>query len=371
MRILLLTTHLDFGGIGIYCISLAKALKDIGHDVRVASAGGALVAQLDENSIQHIKLKLRTKSEFSPMLWKSRINLGSVFKEWRPDIVHAQTRVTQVLAWMVFKKYKIAYVSTCHGFFRPHIGRRLFGFWGRRVIAISDAVREHLVNDFKVKKENIRLINNGIDIDKFQRHISEKEKKAYKLRIGIKKGPVIGVIARLSPVKGHKYLFLAASILVKKYPDLQLLIIGDGPSKRDLIELAISLGIGKSTFIEESTLNTNVALSVMDVFVLPSVQEGLGLSALEAMAAGIPVVASNVGGVYSLIKDSVTGLLVEPKDSQGISSAVSRVLDDKKLTLKLVENARAMVSEKFLLSLMANNVEALYKEVVDDKTQKP
>lgn len=362
MKVLLLTTHLDFGGIGIYCISLAKALKERGHDVRIASRGGALLRELENYGIPHIQINIRTKSELSPLLWKSRFMFERVFKQWRPDIIHAQTRVTQVLAWMIFKKTGIFYISTCHGFFRPHLGRRLFGFWGEKVIAISDAVREHLVNDLKVKKDKVVLINNGIDIKKFDTPVSDKEKTAYRLRIGIKPGPVVGIVARLSPVKGHRFLLSAANELLKQYPNLQLLIIGDGPSEKEIVELVMKLGLGNSVFIEESTIDTRLSLSVMDVFVLPSVQEGLGLSLLEAMAAGVPVIGSNVGGVYSLIKDGYTGLLVPPQDPAVLAAALNRLLSDKKNAMEMAARAKDFVREKFSLNEMAQSVEAVYKE---------
>jgi glycosyltransferase involved in cell wall biosynthesis len=268
---------------------------------------------------------------------------------------------------MIYKKTRIPYVSTCHGFFRPHYGRKLFGFWGRKVIAISDAVREHLVNDLKVKKERVCLINNGIDVKKFDTVVTEKEKKAYKSRIGIKNGPVVGIIARLSPVKGHKYLLMAAKELLKQFPGLEILIIGDGPAKKELVDMAMSYGLGKCTYIEESTVNTRLPLSVMDVFVLPSIQEGLGLSVLEAMAAGVPVVGSNVGGVYSLIKDGQTGFLVPSKDPAALAGAISRLLSDKKSALVMASLAKEMVKEKFSLEGMAEKVEYVYKDAVSVK----
>jgi len=367
MKILLLTTHLDFGGISIYCISLAKSLKEKGHDVIIASGGGILLPELDKYGVRHIQLNIRTKSELSPLLWKSCIRLNKIFNTWQPDIIHAQTRVTQALAWMIGKNAGIPYVSTCHGFFRPHLGRRLFGFWGKKVIAISDAVREHLVNDLKVKKDNVVLINNGIDVKKFEALVSDKEKRAYKSKIGLKQGPVIGIIARLSPVKGHKFLLAAAKELLKQHHDLQVLIIGDGPLKENIVDLTILYGLGNCTFIEESTLDTRLSLSVMDVFVLPSIQEGLGLCALEAMAAGVPVVGSNVGGVYSLIKDGQTGFLVPPKDSIALAGAISKLLMDKKSASHMAGEARKMVSEKFSLAGMADKVEQEYKAVIEGK----
>lgn len=369
MKILLLTTHLDFGGISIYCVSLAKALKEMGHEVAVSSSGGVLTSELKAAGIGHIQLNIRTKSELSPLVWKAYKKLEVIFKTQRPDIIHVHTRVTQAVACMIYKKTGIPYLSTCHGFFRPHLGRKMFGFWGKKVIAISEAVREHLVNDLKAKKETIALIHNGIDVKKFQAVVSEKQKSAYRSRLGIKNGPVVGIIARLSPVKGHRFLLGAMKEVLKKYPHAQLLIIGDGPQKRNLIELTIGLGLGKCTFIEESTMDTRLALSVMDIFVLPSIQEGLGLSAMEAMVAGVPVIGSNVGGVYSLIKDDQTGILVPPQDPLALAAAIIRLLDDKGLGLNMANAARELIKEKFSLEDMAKKVERLYKEAIEENAK--
>ncbi len=365
MKVLFLNTHLDFGGISIYCISLAEALKEKGLDIKIASSAGALSSQLDALGVEYIPLKIRTKSEFSPLLFKAYLKLERIFKTDRPDLIHAHTRVTQVLASGIYKRFKIPYVSTCHGFFRPHFGRRVFGFWGRKVIAISEAVREHLVNDLSVKKEDICLIHNGIDVEKFQAPVSEKEKAAYRSRLGIKKGPVIGIIARLSAVKGHKYLLMAAVELLKKYPGLELLLVGDGPQKRALMQLAIDLGLGERAFIEESVFNTKLPLSIMDVFVLPSIQEGLGLSMMEAMAVGVPVVASNVGGIYSLIKDNQTGILVNPQDAPSLAAGILKLLQHKQLARDIAGAAKKLIAEKFSLKVMAEKVLAVYTEVLE------
>lgn len=367
MKVLLLTTHLDFGGISIYCVSLAKALKDNGHDVAIASNGGALVGGLKNQGIQHIQINIKTKSEFSPFIWKAYAKLEKAFKTYRPQVIHAHTRVTQVLAWIIYKKTGIPYVSTCHGFFRPHLGRKMFGFWGKKVIAISEAVREHLVNDLKVKKEDICLLNNGIDIEKFSAPVSEKQKIAYKSRLGIKEGPLVGIIARLSPVKGHRFLLLAMKEVLKKQPDAQLLIIGEGPEKKELVDLTIKLSLGKCTFMEESVFDTTVPLSIMDVFVLPSIQEGLGLSAMEAMVAGAPVIGSNVGGVYSLIKDGQTGLLIPSQDPAALAAAILSLLSDRNLALNMAKAAKELIIEKFSLREMAKKIEAIYKEVIESK----
>jgi len=367
MKVLIITTHLDYGGIGVYTASLAKSIKERGHDVSVASSGGALVEVLEAGDIKHIEIDIRTKSEFNPRVVTAIEHLTEIFKKEKPDIMHAQTRVSQVIAGCTSRLTGVPYVSTCHGFFRPHLGRRLFGFWGSRAIAISEAVREHLVNDLKVKKNMSCIIYNGVDAHYFTRKLSRDEIEAFKMRVGLKSGPVVGSIARLSPVKGHEFLIRAMKKVLDEVPDAQLLIVGDGPCQRELVNLTLELEVGNAVFIEGSMADTLMPLSAMDIFVLPSVQEGLGLALMEAMAASKAVIGSNVGGVYSLIKDGKTGLLVEPKDPDALSEAITRLLKDRGLAKDMGRAARALIEEKFSLEIMAEKVEKVYEEAIAEK----
>ena len=362
MRVLLLTTHLNIGGVAIYTINLAKALKKQGLEVIVGSSGGELVKILEKENIPYLRLNVKTKFEFNPKLVLTLFKLLAFVKKNNIDIIHSQTRVTQVLGCIAAKIGNIRYVSTCHGFFKEkRLGRKIFGAWGDNAIAISDAVRDHLVKDFRVKKENVFLIYNGVDSEKFSSVINETEKGSFKSTLGIGKFPVIGSVTRLSPVKGLKYLLFAMKDILKVLPDVHLILVGEGPSKEYLMELARKLGIEKSIFFALSTTETERFLSIIDVFIFYSLEEGLGLSLLEAMASGRPCVASNVGGVSSIIEDGVTGLLVSPKDAHALKEAVLRLLGDRKLALTLAESAKALVKKKFSLERMVKEVINVYE----------
>jgi len=364
MKVLLLTTHLDFGGISAYTVSLAKTLTHRGHKVTVCSSGGALVDTLGKEAIEHIQLDIRTKSELNPRVFKAVTKLANLIKQDKPDIIHAQTRVTQVMAHLLSKRIKVPFVSTCHGFFRPHIGRKALGFWGKKAIAISEPVREHLVNDLKVKKSTVSVIYNGVDVEQFSRKLNKDELISYKRRLNLKDGPIVGNIARLSPVKGQKFLVTAMKKVLQQIPDAQLLIVGSGPCQAELVNLVLELGIGHAVYMEDSTYDTLTPLSVMDLFVLPSLQEGLGLAVMEAMVAAKPVIGSNVGGVYSLIKDGKTGLLVAPEDAEALSVAIIKLLKDKDLAGNLATAANSLIKSEFSLDKMAAKVEGVYEEAI-------
>ncbi|OGW75262.1 MAG: hypothetical protein A2Z72_00840, partial [Omnitrophica bacterium RBG_13_46_9] len=281
------------------------------------------------------------------------------------DVIHAQTRTTQVLAWLLSKAAKARFVSTCHGFFKSdRIGRRIFGGWGDYVIAISEAVKDHLVNDFNVKEEKVCLLYNGVDTDKFSDTIPEDEKILLRENLGFGSRPVIGCIARLSPVKGLHYLLFAMKEVLKDLPEAQLFLVGDGPSRKELTDLAKRLGIDNNIFFASSNVQTGRLLSVMDVFVFHSLEEGLGLSLLEALASGKPCVASLVGGVSSIIEDGLTGVLVPPRDAHSLSEAITKVLKDKKLSALLAENGREIIKRKFSLDRMVEGVIDVYRKAI-------
>lgn len=366
MNILILTTHFNPGGISSYLLSLANALAKREHHIFIASSAGTWVKRLD-SSVKHIKVNIRTKSELSFKILWCLFWLNRIINKEKIDIIHAQTRVSQVLAHYLSRINKIPYVTTAHGFFRPRAFRKIFPCWGDKVIAISKEVQEHLIRDFAVKKEDVVLINHGVDVEKFRamRLLSpEKQEESIaktKKEMGLGNGPIIGIIARLSDVKGHKYLIEAFSLVLKEFPGSQILSIGEGNLKCDLVEQAKRLGIEKNVFFIPSVEDTSIALSVMDVFVMPSLQEGLGLSIMEAQAAGIPVVASNTGGISTLIEQNTTGLLVEPSSSEAIAFSILRLLRDKEFAGRIALNALEFIKNNFSLAQMVSKTEEVYR----------
>ncbi len=356
MKILLITTHINFGGISSYIFSLSKALTNKGHEVVCASSSGEMLSLFNRNRIRTINIPINTKSELNPMIIMSLIRLIMLCRTEKFDVIHAHTRVSQVLAGYLSKITKVPFVSTCHGFFRRNLGRQLYPCWGERVIAISEAVKKHLMIDFYVPEEKVKLVYNGIDIDQFK-ILAKRSDPDYK-------GRTVGIIARLSTVKGHRYLIEAMAEVIREFNDARLFIFGQGKIKYELIKQAESLKISEKVFFLPSISNTAEVLQEIDIFVMPSVQEGLGLSILEALACGVPVVASNVGGIPSIIKHDVSGLLVEPGNPLALAGAIMRLMEDRSLSIRLGQKGRQEVEERFNLEKMAADVEKVYEEVI-------
>lgn len=364
MNILYLTNHLNVGGITSYVLSLACGLKARGHNVYIASSGGELLPKFLEKGIMFIPIPLKTKSEVSPKVLLSLFKLLPRIKKENIDIIHSNTRLTQVLGYIINRLLDKPFIWTCHGFFKKRFFRKIFPCWGRKVIAISEPVKEHLMRDFKVDAKDISVIHNGIDLDRFKVQSPESAAKA-KENLGLGQGPAVGIVARLSDVKGHTYLIEAMQKVLSDFPDAQLVIAGDGKIKGQLVSLSRRLGIEKKVFFVPTLSDTRDVLYALDLFVLPSLEEGLGLALMEAMACGMAVIGSNVGGIKSLIQHDYNGLLVEPKDSLALSAAISALLRDSLERRRLGDNARDFIAQRFSLGQMLVQTERVYQECLN------
>ncbi len=323
-----------------------------------------MVKKLAEDEIPHFKLDIKTKSELSPKVVSSAIALKKIVRDEKIRLIHAHTRVAAVTASLVSLTTRVPYVTTCHGFFKRRLGRLLCKCWGKKVIAISEAVKEHLINDFGIPEDRIALIYTGVDTAKFSEDLPEEDKAKARRRFGVENGPLIGTIGRLSPVKGQEVLLKAVKSILKGFPEAKILLIGDGPDESRLRKLVYELGIERSVIFAKSVDDTKGALAIMDVFVLPSIKEGLGLSLIEAMACGRPCVASRIGGIENIVEDGKTGLFFTPGDAEGLAIAIKRILSDKLIRDIISKNGREKVLRYFSVDQMATKMEMLYKEVV-------
>jgi len=361
MNILYITNHLNIGGITSYVLTLSRGFIAKGHRVYIASSGGELLPNFLEAHVEFIKIPIRTKQEISPAILFSYLKLKKAIKKHNIEIIHAHSRTTQVLAFLLQKQTGAHFISTCHGFFKPRIFRRAFGCWGEKVIAISEQVREHLLCDFSVAPGKVTVVNNGIDVRRFSPDYL-KEIKRPGSGFGLKSGPVIGIVARLSDVKGHIYLIRAMKIIIETFPHAQLLSVGEGKMKQELKTLAEDLNIKESILFIPEAKDTREALASMDVFVMPSLKEGLGLALMEAMSSGLAVVGSDVGGIRTLIADGQSGILVQSQDSLGLASAISALLQDPQRREMLGRNARNFIAANFSQEKMIDETERVYRE---------
>jgi glycosyltransferase involved in cell wall biosynthesis len=362
MRILLLTNHFNTGGITSYLTTLASGLVKRGHTVVIASGDGDCVPNLEASGVKHRPVELNVKCEWHPMVFLTAFRLAILVKREHIDIIHANTRSSQWCAALVSFLTGVPYVTTCHGFFRPRVGRLLFPLWGRAVVAISPQVREHLIRDLHVRPAKVCLVPNGIDIEKF-RPLNNEEKMAGRRRWRLPTGQVIGIVARLSDVKGHEFLIRAMPGIMIDFPGVVCAIFGVGPEERSLRHLVREHDLERNVFFYDAVNKAHEIIPLMDVFVIPSLQEGIGLSIMEAGACGVVVVASRVGGIPEVVADGENGLLVPPRDPGAIARAVSTLLGDPARARSMGLRAREIVIEKFSAERMINGTEFVYNEI--------
>ena len=365
-KILHLTTHINIGGITTYIYLLGRGMDQSKYELSVFSSGGEMEKQFHEVGIQTFSSPFRTKSEVSPKLYFAIPRLISIIKSEKIDLIHAHTRVTQVMAWCIQKLAGVPYVSTCHGFYKRRLGRRLLPAWGNRVIAISPPVADALINNFQVPQNKVTTILNAIDIENLEKLTHAKNVlgiiSEYNLQTTT---PVLGVIARVVRDKGHEYLIQACAELRKRYPDLKLLVIGEGPYLSKTKKLSHRLNLDQCVVFTGNLQDVTKALAVIDIFVLPAVwREGFGLPIVEAMALKKPVVATNIWALNSLIRNRINGLLVEPKSVTGLVSTISELIEDKALCLKIGKSAYETAKNEFPISRMAKELESLYQQVI-------
>lgn len=369
MKVFLLTTHLDMGGIPIYVMELARMLKKRGHEPVVLSDAGSLERRLAQEGIRHIRISCRTSSEIHPKLWfRAFPRILRAIREEKPDLIHSHTRVTQVLGWAVSSICSVPYVTTCHGLYKFRLGRRFLRCWGKWVMAISNATMNRVVQQYRLAPPHqVILVENGIDVERFRQPPDPEAVARFRRTNGLNGGPVIGAVARLSPVKGLDLLLKAVPSLLKDFPDLRVLMVGDGPAREELVKLAYELKIADRVAICPSVEDTRVPLALMQVFASPAWEEGFGLAIVEAMAAGVPVVASDAGGPGEIIEHEKSGLLIPPGDIVALEKSLRGLLQDAEARRKMADNGLARVKEQFNLNRVVTQVEEVYVRAVHDR----
>jgi glycosyltransferase involved in cell wall biosynthesis len=350
-------------------MNLIPGLVSHGHRVFLGSSGGDMEQEIRAMGSEVTKYDLRTKSELSWRLWMTMPRLCRFVRERKIDIVHAHTRVTQVAAEGIRVQTGVPNVTTCHGIYKKRLGRRLFPCWGQKSIAISELVREHLIRDFRVAPERIALVSNSLNVSRFDPDaIKDERRKEIRAEYGLRPDSIVfGIVARLAEVKGHQYFIQAFDQLRRQSPDLNIqgLIVGKGEEGNRLRKLVSELGLGEWIHFGPAVSNPVEPLSVIDVFMFPVIwQEGFGLSVLEAMAMEIPVIASRIGAIDTIVQDGETGFLTPVGDINAIAERMERLARDNKLHDRMGHFGRIIVHKKFSLGKMINEVESVYSELV-------
>jgi glycosyltransferase involved in cell wall biosynthesis len=354
LRILHIDPERGWGGGERQVLSLAEYLLGQGHDCHLlCHSGGPLDCKAQEKGCKTLGLKIR--NEFDP---RPVVLFRGLLRRERYDIVHFHTKRAHALSLWLGRPAAISksvvtrrmdYPLTRNWYNRYIYNRKTDG-----VIAISRRIADVLI-EAGVSKQKVRVIYSGIDPRPFG-------SKAFR-RWG-ERTPVIGTVAALFERKGHRFLLEGAARLQKRGFKLRYRFAGEGPEMAELRKQTVELGLEPQVSFEGFVSDVAAFLNQVDIFVLPSLYEGLGVAILEAMAAGKPIVASRVGGIPELIQHLATGLLVPPGDSEALAQAISRLVSEQDLAENLATRAREKVREEFTIEQMGRKNEAFYYELL-------
>ncbi len=358
MNILQILPELNVGGVETGTVDLAKYLTTKGYKAIVVSNGGALVEELTKAGIKHYQLPVHKKNIFTAIGCIKK--LIEIIKAEQVDIVHARSRVPGWIAYFATRQTEAHLVTTCHGYYSQGFFSSVMGF-GKRVIAISQVIARHMVHDFKVPLENIRVIARSVDTARFSLPRPVKNPNDPKIIVNV---------GRLTTLKGHPYFLRAMAHLAKMEPNIKVQIIGDAPAskagyKEELMMTAKKLGLEFKVEFLGNRRDVPQLLANADCLVLSTItQEAFGRVIIEAQSAGVPVVATQVGGVTEVIDHEQTGLLVAPKDEVMMAQAVYRMLSDSTFAASCVTKAKQKIDERYTLATMAEATIDVYREVM-------
>jgi glycosyltransferase involved in cell wall biosynthesis len=236
------------------------------------------------------------------------------------------------------------------------------------IIACSDAAKETLTNYEKVDTRKITVIYNGTSIDKFRSYNIE-QRRQIRENLKIEDKIVLSYTAHLRPEKGHKYLLEAISEIKDQYTNVVLLLMGDGVLRSDLDALTRQLNIEDKVRFLGYRKDIPELLSAADIYVHTSVVEGFGIAIIEAMAIGLPVVATNVGGIPEIITNGENGILVPPENPQALAKAIVDLIEHPEKRKILVEKGKQHVKANFTYQIMVKEYMQVYNNAISKGKQ--
>jgi glycosyltransferase involved in cell wall biosynthesis len=364
IRLMQVTHDLAIGGLQKVVVNICRTIDREAFDVSVLClrALGPFAADIERLGIPVVLLPQKARGTD----YLSFVKVAGALREGRPDVIHThntQPFVDGTLAALLSGVGRV--VHTDHGRQFPDkrrymLAERLLSRAAFKVVGVSDDTSQQLVAWEKIDPAKVMTIPNGVDCRAPLTAAGKTEKRR---ELGLDgTGPVLGVVGRLSEEKGVAYLFRAMPKVLRERPNAVLVVAGDGPLDLELRALATELAIEGSVRFLGPRSDVAAILGVLDLYVLPSLREGLPLILLEAMAAGCPIVATEVGGVPSAVDHDTTGLLIPPKDPDALAAAIVSLLEDAGLRRKFSEAGSRLVRDRYSVEAMTRRYERLYRE---------
>ncbi|MFZ1289725.1 MAG: glycosyltransferase family 4 protein [Melioribacteraceae bacterium] len=312
-----------------------------------------------------IKIIHLNRSKYDP---RTLLDLIKICKNEKIKLIHTHGYGSDNFGRVIAKILRIPSIIHAHdnnSNYPTHqkIADILLRSYTNKAIAISNSVKESCIAIRKIDTEKLIVLNNGVELEKFQPEENvdfQNIKNQFNINSKVK---VIGTVARLRKEKGIEYLIESSPFILKKFPNTVFLIAGDGPLREELENKVEKLNVKSNFIFAGFYLDIPSILSIIDIFVAPSINEGLGLGIIEAMSMGKPIVASNVGGIKEILTNNKSGLLVQSENPELLADKINCLLDDENFAKTLAKNAQ-LESRKYDNNLHVKRLENIYLDFI-------
>ncbi|MBN1866152.1 GT4 family glycosyltransferase PelF [Candidatus Sumerlaeota bacterium] len=294
------------------------------------------------------------------------IRLVRLLRLWQPDIVHTTVFTAnlwgRLAAWLARAPIRISHEQSTVSLERFHrrFIDRVLSWTTHRVLTVSEDLRRRVVREEGLSPRKVEVLYNAVDVADIERAAHAADASA----LPGKEGRRVGVVGRIEYRKDHLTLVRAARWVVSEMPDAAFLVVGDGPDRARIESEVRRLGLEENVHLLGERRDVAALLHRFDLYALSSITEGLSLSILEAMAAGVPVVATRVGGNPELLDDGRCGALVPPGDEQAMAETILRLLNDPAEARTLAQVARERVRTHFDVGAVARRLEEIYERAL-------
>ncbi|MEN6372774.1 MAG: glycosyltransferase family 4 protein [Armatimonadota bacterium] len=365
------TVHIEFGrhmyGGALQVVYLMRGLAERGHGVDLVCAKGSAI----ETEARRSGIPVHPVSVWCDCDPSLVLRVYSEVRKVKPDVVHLHSRRgAEILGGVAARMARVPAVVLSRRvddrISLGALGRLKYNVIPDKIIAISGGIKK-VLSDCGIDEERLELVHSAIITAKPQ---CDRDRKWFESEFGISQdAPVAGVIAQLIERKGHRYFFSVIPDILKEFPDARFLIFGKGPLRAQLESRVQELGISEEVQFAGFREDMNRILTNLDVVVHPALREGLGVSLLQAAYAGVPIVASAVGGIPEIVRDGETGFLIQPEDTEAIKQSVLKLFRDRELGKRFGENGRRLVQSEFSVDQMVDGNLRVYRDVLQNALQ--
>ncbi len=368
-KILFLFVHLNYGGAEVGLLTTLKNIDRNRFDCVIVSIEkkGVIGDEIEKLGFKVIYLNTEARLFNIGLIGRMR----NVLKEERPDILHTSLFYANFFGRIAALFNKPAVIVTEERstytekrFYHVAIDKVLSAVTDK-IIVCSNSVLDFTAKQEKINRNKFHLIYNAVDAGRFD---VNQSKDAVRSEYGFSGAEfIIGTVGSVIPKKGHRFLIEAFSGLTNDIPQAKLLIIGDGPERAGLEALAANRSVGDRVLFMGARSDVPRLMKAMDIFVLPSLQEGFPRTLLEAMYSRLPVIASNISGIPETVDDGENGFLAGPGDAGALKDKILRLYKDKDLSKVFGEKARRKIESGYMPKNYTDNLESLYSELLQEK----